>query len=125
MGPPLTNTVGIFNRAAAMSSPGTFLSQLGIMTRPSKPCAMTIASVLSAIRSRVTSEYFMPTWPIAMPSQTVIAGNMIGVPPAIATPRLTASVILSRFMCPGTISLYELTMPIKGRESSSSVSPSA
>ena len=52
-----------------------------------------------------TREYFIPICPIAIPSQTAIAGTMIGVPPAIATPSLTASVILSRFMCPGTISL--------------------
>ena len=38
-------------------------------------------------------------------SQTAIAGNITGVPPAMATPIFTASVILSRFICPGTISL--------------------
>ena len=61
IGPPLTNTVGILSLAAAIKSPGTFLSQLGIITRPSKPCAITIASVESAIKSLVTSEYFIPT----------------------------------------------------------------
>ena len=35
IGPPLTKIVGIFSRAAAISRPGTFLSQLGIHTRPS------------------------------------------------------------------------------------------
>ena len=105
IGPPLTNTVGMFTLAAAISSPGTFLSQFGTMTSPSKPCASTIASVESAMRSRVMSEYFMPVCPMAMPAQTAIAGKTIGVPPAIATPSLTASTILSRFMCPGTISL--------------------
>ena len=34
-----------------------------------------------------------------------MAGNSTGVPPAARTPALTASAILSRFMCPGTISL--------------------
>ena len=37
IGPPLTNTVGIFRRAAAISRPGTFLSQLGTITSASKP----------------------------------------------------------------------------------------
>ena len=37
--------------------------------------------------------------------ETYGIGTMIGVPPAIATPSFTASVILSRFICPGTISL--------------------
>ena len=35
IGPPLTKIVGMFSRAAAIKSPGTFLSQLGIITRPS------------------------------------------------------------------------------------------
>ena len=61
--------------------------------------------VESAMRSRVTREYFMPMWPMAMPSHTAMAGNSTGVPPAARTPALTASAILSRFMWPGTISL--------------------
>ena len=121
IGPPETKIVGMLSRAAAISRPGTFLSQLGIMTRPSNWWAMTMASVESAIRSRVTREYFMPTCPMAMPSHTAMAGNMTGVPPAARIPALTASAILSRFMWPGTISLYELTTPISGRDSSSSV----
>ena len=35
MGPPLTNTVGTLILAAAIRRPGTFLSQLGTMTRAS------------------------------------------------------------------------------------------
>ena len=66
---------------------------------------MAMASVESAIRSRVTSEYFMPMCPMAMPSQTAMAGNSTGVPPAMETPALTAWAILSRCMWPGTISL--------------------
>jgi len=66
---------------------------------------MAMASVESAMSSRVTSEYFMPVWPMAMPSQTAMAGKTTGVPPATRTPALTASTILSRFMWPGTISL--------------------
>ena len=44
----------------------------------------------------------MPTCPIAIPSHTAIAGNTIGVPPAIATPILTAFTILS--LAAGTMS---------------------
>ena len=84
-----------------------------------------MASVESQMRSRVTSEYFMPTWPIAMPSQTAIAGKTTGMPPAMATPILTASTTLSMFMWPGTTSLKELTIPTRGRSISSSVQPSA
>ena len=35
IGPPLTKTVGTFTLAAAIKSPGTFLSQFGIITRAS------------------------------------------------------------------------------------------
>ena len=35
IGPPLTTTVGMLILAAAISIPGTVLSQLGIITRPS------------------------------------------------------------------------------------------
>ncbi len=105
MGPPDTKMVGMLTLAAAISRPGTFLSQLGIHTSPSKPCARAMHSVLSAISSLVTSEYFIPTWPMAIPSHTAMAGNITGVPPAMATPIFTASAILSRFICPGTISL--------------------
>ena len=105
MGPPEQKMVGIFSRAAAISRPGTFLSQLGIITRPSNWWAMTMASVESAMRSRVTREYFIPTWPMAMPSHTATAGNITGVPPAARIPAFTASAILSSPMWPGTISL--------------------
>ena len=105
MGPPETNMVGMFTLAAAMRSPGTFLSQLGMHTSPSNPWAKAIHSVLSAIKSLVTREYFIPTCPMAIPSHTAIAGNITGVPPAMATPIFTASAILSKFIWPGTISL--------------------
>ena len=98
MGPPLTKIVGMLILAAAIRSPGTFLSQLGTMTSPSNWWAMAMASVESAIRSLVTREYFMPICPMAMPSQTAMAGNTMGVPPAMATPIFTASTTLSRFM---------------------------
>ena len=105
IGPPEQKIVGILSLAAAIKSPGTFLSQFGTMTSPSKPWANAMHSVLSAIRSLVTREYFMPICPMAIPSHTAIAGNTTGIPPAIATPSFTASTILSRFICPGTISL--------------------
>jgi hypothetical protein len=38
--------------------------------------------------SRLTSEDFIPAWPIAIPSVTVIVVNSRGVPPFAATPFL-------------------------------------
>ena len=96
IGPPEQTTAGISILQAPMSIPGTILSQFGMRTRPSNWCALAIDSTLSAMSSRDGSEYFIPICPIAIPSQTPIAGTMIGVPPAILTPALTASVILSR-----------------------------
>ena len=55
----------------------------------------------------------------------VFEGKTTGTPPPMATPSLTASTILSIFICPGTISLYELTMPTRGFFISSSVKPNA
>ena len=43
----------------------------------------------------------------------------------MATPIFTACTILSMFICPGTISLYELTIPTNGFSNSSSVNPNA
>ena len=125
IGPPEHTTAGISILQAAITIPGTILSQFGTSTAPSNACAMTIVSTLSAISSRLASEYFIPICPMAMPSQTPMAGTMIGVPPAMRTPALTASVILSRCMCPGTISLCAETTATSGRASSSSVYPIA
>ena len=125
MAPPLTTIDGMLRRAAAIKRPGTFLSQAATSTNPSKGWAIDIASVLSAINSRETSEYFIPVCPMARPSQTAIAGKTMGTPPASATPCFTASTILSRFMWPGTMSFLELTTPIRGLPISASQRPSA
>ena len=48
-------------RAAAISIPGTILSQLGMHTIASKQCARIIVSTLSAMSSRLGSEKRMPS----------------------------------------------------------------
>ena len=121
IGPPLITIDGTFILAAAINIPGTILSQFGMKTIPSKLCANPIASHESAISSLVASEYFIPMCPMAIPSHTPIAPNSTGVPPAILTPAFTASVILSKLICPGIISLFELAIPISGLANSSSV----
>jgi hypothetical protein len=60
IGPPETKIVGILSLTEAISMPGTTLSQFGIQIRPSKQCALTIASTASAIISREAREYFIP-----------------------------------------------------------------
>src|SRR5512139_123008 len=56
IGPPETNTTGIFRRIAASSMPGVILSQLEMHTIASAQCALTMYSTLSAISSREGSE---------------------------------------------------------------------
>ncbi len=82
IGPPLANTAGMSSRAAAISIPGTILSQLGMQSRPSKGWAMAMDSTLSAISSREASEYFIPVCPMAIPSQMAMVLNSKGTPPA-------------------------------------------
>ena len=124
-GPPLQKMEGMFTRRAAMSIPGTILSQLGMNTKPSKGWALAMISTESAICSRLGREKNIPSWFMAMPSHTPMAGNSMGVPPAMRMPAFTASAILSRCIWPGMISFLALTTPMMGRDSSSSVRPSA
>ena len=56
IGPPETNTVGMFRRSAAISMPGVILSQLLMQTSASAQCASTMYSTESAISSRDGSE---------------------------------------------------------------------
>ena len=58
--PPLINNEGILSLAAAISIPGTTLSQFGMKTIASKGVAIAVASIESAIIFLVTSEYFIP-----------------------------------------------------------------
>ena len=52
IGPPETNTAGMFSRIAAISMPGVILSQLLMQTSASAQCALTMYSTESAISSR-------------------------------------------------------------------------
>ena len=56
IGPPETVTTGMSSRAAAITMPGTILSQLGINTSPSRQCARAMISTESAMTSRLTRE---------------------------------------------------------------------
>ena len=116
---------GMFTRMAAMTIPGTILSQLGMHTMPSKQCASIIVSTQSAISSREGSEYFIPACPMAIPSSTPMVLNSKGTPPAARTASLTSLPKLCRWTCPGTMSIYELTMAINGLPISASVTPVA
>jgi len=76
---------------AAIIMAGTVLSQFGISTRPSNWCAFAITSTDSSISSLLGREYLIPSWFIAIPSHTAIAGNSKGMPPSINMPFFTSS----------------------------------
>src|ERR1700689_5502343 len=61
IGPPETNTAGMLRRNAAISMPGVILSQLEMQSSASAQWALTIYSTLSAMISRLGSEYSMPS----------------------------------------------------------------
>ena len=84
-----------------------------------------VSSTESAMTSRLTRDDFMPWWPMAMPSVTVMVVNSRGVPPAALTPFLEAWAWRPREMLQGAASFQVVTTPTKGRAISSSVMPMA
>jgi len=66
--------------------PGMFLSQPPMVTSASKPWQPTTASIESAMTSRDTSEYFIPSVPIEIPSEMVMVLNTTALPPTALAP---------------------------------------
>ena len=54
-------------------------------------CPRVTSSIESAITSRLTSEVFIPSLPIVMPSEMAIVLNSIGLAPAALIPRFSGS----------------------------------
>ena len=75
--------------------------------------------------SREGSEDFMPSWPMAMPSVTVMVQNSRGVPPAFLTPCLTIWAWRPSAMLQGAASFQQVATPTQGWWISSSVIPIA
>src|SRR3954453_21927326 len=82
-----------------------------------------VNSTESAIHSREGSEERMPSWPIAMPSVTVMVQNSRGVPPADTTPFLTAWACRISEMLQGAASFQQDATPTNGWWICSGVSP--
>src|SRR5216683_2645654 len=76
---------GMFMRAIAITLPGMFLSQPPMQTTPSMSWPLTAVSIESAITSRDTSEYFIPSVPMPMPSVTVGKPKVCGFAPACSS----------------------------------------
>ena len=76
---------------------GSLLSQPAIPTSPSNRSACITSSTESAITSRLISDAFIPSWPIAIPSETAIVVNSIGTAPPWRTPSFASAASLSRW----------------------------
>ena len=81
----------MFSRASAIEAAGIVLSQPTSTMSPSNPLPRVTSSIESAITSRLTSEAFMPSVPIVMPSEIDTVLNSIGVPPARRMPSFTCT----------------------------------
>jgi hypothetical protein len=112
--------LGRSSRASAITQPGIVLSQPESAITPSKRWPRATSSIESAITSRETSEVFIPSVPIVIPSETATVLNSIGVPPAARTPSLTFSARRRRWKLQGITSVQVLAMPMMGRRSASS-----
>ncbi len=66
------------------------------------------------MHSRDGSEERMPSWPMAMPSVTVMVQNSRGVPPPAATPFLTAWAWRISAMLQGAASFQQEATPTSG-----------
>jgi hypothetical protein len=104
---------------------GIVLSHPQIATTASNACARTKSSIESAITSRETSDPFMPSVPIVIPSDTTIVLHSIGVPPAARIPSFTFSASDRRWKLQGVTSLQVFATATSGRARSASVRPVA
>ena len=93
--------------------------------KPSRRSAWTTVSTESQITSRLTSDARMPSWPMLMPSLTVMVPNSIGKPPPARTPSLARSARRRNVMLQGVTSFQALAMPTCGFTKSASVMPIA
>ena len=123
--PPYRKIDGMFSRAQAISMPGSDLSQPAIVTSASNRSAFTISSTESAMISRLTSDAFMPSVPIEMPSDTAIVPNSSGTAPAWRTPSFAAAASPLRCTLHGVTSFQDDATATCGLVRSSSDRPTA
>jgi hypothetical protein len=94
--------------------PGMFLSQPPMTSTPSIHWPPTQVSTQSAMTSRETRLYFMPSVPIAMPSLMVGTPNTCGLAPLAFSCSTAASASFCRPLLQGVMVLWPLATPIIG-----------
>ena len=105
---------GTLARRMPIIPPGMFLSQPPTTSTPSIHCPPTQVSMQSAMTSRETSEYFMPSVPIAMPSLMVGVPKIWAFPPASSMPATAASASFCRPALQGVMVEWPFATPIIG-----------
>ena len=68
----------------------------------------------SEITSRLTSEYFMPSVPMDMPSEMVGVPNTCALPPAASIASMAASASFCKPLLQGVMVLWPLATPTMG-----------
>ena len=102
-----------------------FLSQPPTATTPSMHWPLTATSIESAMTSRDTSEYFMPSVPMPMPSVTVGKPNTCGMAPASLRAAITRSTRGWMPALQGFIVEWPFATPTMGFSKSPSLKPTA
>ncbi|MNL68030.1 hypothetical protein D3C87_1926910 [compost metagenome] len=101
--------------------PGMFLSQPPMTTTPSIHCPWAAVSIQSAMTSRETSEYFIPSVPMDMPSEMVGVPNTWGLALDDRMASIAASAKRCRPLLQGVIVEWPLATPIMGLLKSASL----
>src|SRR6185437_14678905 len=112
-------------RAMAIMQPGMFLSQPPTASTPSIIWPLTDTSMASAITSRDTREYFMPSVPMPMPSVTVGKPNTCGIAPASVRAAMARSTSGWMPALQGFMVEWPLATPTIGLSKSWSLKPTA
>jgi len=112
---------GTLARSMPIMPPGMFLSQPPMTSTPSIHWPPTQVSTQSAMTSRETRLYFMPSVPMAMPSLMVGVPKTCGLAPASFSATMAASARRCRPLLQGVIVLWPLATPIMGLPKSPSV----
>src|SRR5439155_16754014 len=123
--PPDGRKPGRSMRTSAIADAGIVLSQAHSVTRASNMWPRPTSSIESAITSRLTSEVFMPSLPIVMPSEMAMVLNSMGLAPAARMPALTGTASSRNPKLHGIVSSQQLETPTKGLLRSSGVKPIA
>jgi len=113
--------LGTSRRMIPIAAPGIVLSQAARAITASNMCPRPTSSIESAMISRLTSEAFIPSVPIVIPSLIAIVLNSIGVPPAARIPCLMKPARRRRLRLHGIVSVQVLAIPMIGLARSSLV----